>query len=174
MEEKPEEAIQLINFLNSQSREVLEQKDIEDQTGTILEIKRVLTKKNLMLNLERRCQSIEEDIDEFMIKYNILTDKGLPNLLFINDKLMKHEHYIEILHKQSRSQASSSTVKALPTRKVLYDGLEKLFYIEHEVKHLFTTQPNFAKHTEADEIYRKLIRMKIPNEEWWTYMLVIL
>lgn len=50
-------------------------------------------------------------------------------------------------------------MKALPTGKVLYDGLENLFYIEHEVKHLFTVQPNFL----ADEIYRKLIRMKIPN-----------
>lgn len=172
--EKPEEAIQLINFLNSQSREELEQKDIEDRTGTILEIKKVLAKKNLMLNLERRCQSIQGHIDEFMIKYNILREKGLPNLLVINNKLMKHEDYIDILHQQARNQASSSAVKALPIGKVLYDGLENLFYIEHEVKHLFTTQPNFAKHIEADEIYRKLIRMKLPQEEWWTDMLEVL
>jgi len=87
---------------------------------------------------------------------------------------MNHEDYIEKLPKQTKSQASSSTMKALPTGKVLYDGLENLFYIEHEVKHLFTVQPNFAKYTEAGEIYKKLIRMKIPNEEWWTIMTDIL
>jgi len=58
-------------------------------------------------------------------------------------------------------------VKALPIGKVLYDGLENLFYIEHEVKHLFTSQPSFAKYTKVDEVYRTLIRMKIPDNEWW-------
>jgi len=151
--------------LNSKSKHQLEQWDIEDRTATILEIKKVLIKKNLMLNLEKRCQSIQEDINDFMLKYDILRDKGLPSPLIINDKLMTHDDYSAKLHQQARNQASSSTVKALPTRKVLYDGLENILCIEHEVKPLFTVQPNFAKYTKADEIYKKLIRMKIPNEE---------
>ena len=52
-----------------------------------------------MLNLERICQSIQEDIDDFMLKYGILRDKGLPSPLVINDKLMSHDDYIEKLHK---------------------------------------------------------------------------
>jgi len=62
-----------------------------------------------------------------MLKYDILRNKGLPSPLVINDKLMTHDDYIEKLQKQARNQASSSTVKALPTGKVLYDGLEKYF-----------------------------------------------
>jgi len=72
--------------------------------------------------------------------------------MVINDKLMTQEDYNERLNKLTRSQASTSGVKSLPTGKVLYDGLENLFYIEHEVKHLFTSKPNFAKYTEDDEI----------------------
>jgi len=121
-----------------------------------------------MLNLEKKWQSIQADIDSFMLKYGILREKGLPSPLVIHDKLMTQEDYIERLHKQSRSQASSSGVKALPTGKVLYDGLENLFYIEHEIKHLFTSKPNFSKYTEANEVYRKMIRIKLPNSEWWT------
>jgi len=52
-----------------------------------------------MLNLERRCPSIREDIDDFMLKYGILRDKGLPSPMVINDKLMTHEDYVEKLHK---------------------------------------------------------------------------
>ena len=98
-----------------------------------------------MLNLEKRCQSIQADIDKFMLKYGILREKGLPSPLVIHDKLMKKEDYIKILNKQSKSQASSLGVKALPTGKVLYDDMENLFYIEHEVKHLFIDRPNFLK-----------------------------
>jgi len=172
--DKPEEANKLIDFLNSRNKYQLDALEIEDRTTTILEIKKVLTKRNLMLNLEKRCQSIQIDIDDFTLKYGILREKSLPSPLVINDKLMTHDDYIERLNKQARSQANSSTVKGLPTRKVLYDGLENLFYIEHEVKYLFTNRPNLVKYTEANEVYRKMIRMKIPNNEWWTSMIDIL
>lgn len=87
--------------------------------------------------------------------------------MVIHDKLMTHEDYIEILNKLARNQASTSGVKSLPTGKVLYVGLENLFYIEHEVKHLFTRKPNFSKYIEVGEIYKKMIRMKLPDNEWW-------
>lgn len=41
---KPEEAIKLINFLNSRNMHHLEHLNIEDRSGTILEIKKLLTK----------------------------------------------------------------------------------------------------------------------------------
>jgi len=103
-----------------------------------------------------------------MIKYDILSEKGLPSPMVIHDKLMTQEDYIERLNKLARNRASTSRVKSLPTGKVLYDGLKNLFYIEHEVRHLFIIKPNFSKYTEADEIYRKMIRMKLPDCEWWT------
>lgn len=52
---KPEEAIRLIKFLNSRNKYQLEQLNIEDRTGTILEIKKVLTKRTLMQKLEHTC-----------------------------------------------------------------------------------------------------------------------
>jgi len=165
--DKPEEANQLIEFLNSRNKYQLDELEIEDRIGTIIEIKKVPTKRNLMLNLEKRCQSIQTDIDIFMTKFGILREKGLPSPIVIHDKLMTQDDYIERLNKLATSQASTLGVKALPTRKVLYDSLENIFFIEHEVKHLFVNRPNFSKYTEADEIYRKIIRIKLPAIEWW-------
>jgi len=42
--------------------------------------------------------------------------------------------------------------------------LENLFFLEHEVKHLFITKPNFAKYIEADEIYRRIMNVKLPDD----------
>ena len=55
--------------------------------------------------------------------------------------------------------------QSLPTGKVLYDTLENLFFLEHEVKNLFVTKPNFDKCTEADEIYRRMLKVKLPEDE---------
>ncbi len=91
---------------------------------------------------------------------------------------MKHIDYVDKLNKYAGNQASLSSsaawVKALPTGRVLYDSLENLFYIEHEVKHLFTMHPNFFRYIETDETLKKLQRHKLPEQEWWAYMLEIL
>jgi hypothetical protein len=52
--EIPTEANEIIRFLNSKTREELEDLKIEDRTKTILEVNRVLTKRGLMLQLEEK------------------------------------------------------------------------------------------------------------------------
>jgi len=61
-------------------------------------------------------------------------------------------------------------MKGILIRKVLYQTFENLFYLQHEVKHLFINNPTFAKYTKADEIYRKMINIQLPNEEIWGKM----
>ena len=46
-----------------------------------------------MTQLEDKCQTIELAIIRFMVKFDVLRQKGLPNPLVINDRLMKHEDY---------------------------------------------------------------------------------
>ena len=130
-----------------------------------------------MQNLEKRCQNIQEEINDFMEKFGILQRKVLPSPLFINDKLMRHIDYVDKLAQyadnRASSSASASAPKALPTGRVLYNSLENLFYVEHEIKHLFPVQPNFFKYTEADEIFKKLQRTRKPKEKWWIDMIEI-
>ena len=46
-----------------------------------------------MIKLEEKCQNMEISITRFMIKFDVLRKKGLPNPLVINDRLMKHDDY---------------------------------------------------------------------------------
>ena len=87
--------------------------------------------------------------------------------MVINDKRMIQSDYVDRLEKLSIEQTSTLGIKALPIGKVLYDTLENLFFLEHEVKHLFVTKPIFSQYTEADEIYRKIINIQLPDEESW-------
>jgi hypothetical protein len=57
--EMPTEANEIIKFLNSKTKEELEDLKVEDRMETILEVKRVLTKRGLMLQLEEKAQNIE-------------------------------------------------------------------------------------------------------------------
>ena len=68
----PEEATRIIQFLNSKNNYELQDLDIADNIGTILEVKKVLTKRNLMMNLEDKCQTMELAIGRFMVKFDAL------------------------------------------------------------------------------------------------------
>lgn len=97
-----------------------------------------------MLNSEEKCHNMQVAIDRFMAKFQILMQKGLPSPMVINDKLMTQMDYGNRLRQLAKEQASTSSIKALPTGKVLYNTFENLFFLEHEIKHLFLTKPNFA------------------------------
>ena len=130
-----------------------------------------------MQNLERRCSDMQEEINVFRKRFDILLNKGFPSPLLSEDKLMDLESYVEKLDKHANNHASTSTsssTTALPTGKSLHDRLENLFYLEHEVKHLFPVQLTFFRYTETDETLRKLQRTRILEDKWWEELLELL
>lgn len=73
--DKPIEATNLIKYLNSKNRYELEELEIEDRIETILEIKKVLTKRNLMLQLEKKCHVLENSVQRFFNKFEVLSKR---------------------------------------------------------------------------------------------------
>jgi hypothetical protein len=68
----PIEAVEIIKFLNSKTREELEELKIENRTYTIHEVKRVLTKRGLMLQLEEKVQTMDAGVQRFFSKIKTL------------------------------------------------------------------------------------------------------
>jgi hypothetical protein len=91
--EIPLAADEIIKFLNSKTKEELEDLEVEDITKTILEVKRVLTKRGLMLQLEEKSQNMDIGVQIFFNNLEALQEKGLPGLLVLNDKLMTLSDY---------------------------------------------------------------------------------
>lgn len=67
------------------------------------------------MNLEDKCKTMELAIGRFMVKFDILRQKGLPNPLMINDILMPQEDYNRKIREVARDQANNSSMKGMPT-----------------------------------------------------------
>ena len=167
MADKPDQAVRLINFLNNKNRQELEELKITDTTVTILEIRKVTTKKNLMRQPEEKCEGMNTAITRFMVKFTSLRQKGPPDIMVINDKLMPQNDYDKKIREFAKEQVNKPTGQGIPTRKVLLKSFEELFYLQHEIKHLFVIKPTFATYTKADENFRKLKNIQIPKKEDW-------
>lgn len=158
----------IIKILNSRNRYDLEELGVADRTKNILHVKKVLTKKNLSLQLEEKCQNLELTLNRFFNRIEPLNQKRLPSLFVINDKLMAREHYIKKLQGIAMDATNLSNIKGSITGKALLEAINNQIYIEHEVKHVFVVKPTFQKYSEADEIHRSLIKIKVPDEEAWS------
>ena len=128
---------------------------------------KITTKKNLMRQLEEKCENMNTAITRFMVKFKNLRQKGLPNIMVINDKLMSQNDYDNKIREFSKEQVNKPQGQGIPTGKVLLKSFEDLFYLQHEIRHLFVIKPNFSRYTEADENFRKLKKIKIPKNEDW-------
>ena len=68
---------------------------------------------------------------------------------------MRQEDYDKKIREVAKENSNNSSLKGIPTGKILYHTFENLFYLQHEVNHLFINKPTFSKYTEADEIYKR-------------------
>ena len=62
----------------------------------------------------------------------------------------------------ARSSIKVSGLKGSMTTKAFLETMSNDFYVQNEVKHIFTMKPTFAKYTEVDEIYCKVTKLTIP------------
>jgi hypothetical protein len=149
----PSQANEIIKFLNFKTREELEELKIEDRTKTILEVKRVLTKRVLMLQLEEKVQVMDLGVQRFFSKIEALQKKGLLGLKVINDKLMTLTNYKKRLADVAKDSSKFLGIQGSITNKAFLDALQLDINIQHEIRYIFITKPTFAKYTEMDEVY---------------------
>jgi hypothetical protein len=163
----PAQANEIIRFLNSKTREELEELKIEDRTETILEVKRVLTKRGLMLQLEEKIQVMDQGVQKFFHKIDALHRKGLPDMKVINDKLMTLPDYKKRLIEVSKDSSKFAGIQGSITGRAFMDALQLDISIQHEIKHIFVIKPTFSKYTDMDEVYRRLLKITVPGHIRW-------
>jgi hypothetical protein len=165
--DRPTQANDIIKFLNSKTREELEELKIEDRTKTILEVKRILTKKGLMLQLEENVQSMEQGVQRFFNKIEALQKKGLPGLKVINDRLMTLPDYKKRLAEVSKDSSKFAGIQGSITEKAFMDALQLDISIQHEIRYIFITKPTFVKYTEMDQVYQRLLKVTVSSHLRW-------
>lgn len=104
----PEIANRMIQVLNNRTGLQLAGMGIRDRTDTILLIKRVLTLRNYVQTLDRKCQEMQTEVNEFIAKITALHNGGLPSLVTSARRLLSHEHYANRVNNYATNQITAS------------------------------------------------------------------
>jgi hypothetical protein len=165
--EMPTESNEIIRFLNSKTREDMEDLKNEYRMETILEDKTVMTKRGLMLQLEDKFQNIDVGFQGFFSKINALQKNGIPGLLVLNDKMMTLSDYKKKISTVAKDSSKFLGIQGSIIGKSFLETLQLDLNIQHEIKYIFITRPTFAKYTKMHEIYRRLLKVTIPSQHRW-------
>jgi len=118
--------------------------EVDDRIEIGLEVKKLLTKKNFVLELTKKCHTLEVTFNMFSTRIEALNKKCLPSLIMINDKLMTMEDYMKKLQDIAKDIAKSSHIKGTMTRRECYQAISNMSFIQHGIKHIFIVKPTFA------------------------------
>ena len=67
----------------------------------------------------------------------------------------------------AKDTAKSSHIKGDVTGISFYEAISNMSFVQHEIKHIFVVKPTFTQYTKVDDIYHKVNKIIIPDEEWW-------
>jgi hypothetical protein len=118
-----------------------------------------------MLQLEEKAQLMDIGVQRFFSKIEVLHKKGLLGLLVINDKLITLSDYKQKINTVAKDGSEFVGIQGSITSKDFLETLQLDLSIQHEIKHIFITNPTFSKYIEMDEIYRKLLKVSIPSKK---------
>jgi hypothetical protein len=104
-------------------------------------------------------------VQRFFNKMDILHKKGLPGLLVINGKLITLSDYKQKIITVEKDGSKFVGIQGNITGKEFLETLKLDLNIQHEIKHIFITNPTFAKYTEMDEVYCRLLKIIIPSQK---------
>jgi hypothetical protein len=120
-----------------------------------------------MLQLEEKAQNMDVRVQKFFSKVDVLQKKGLLGLLVLNDKLMTLSDYKQKISMVAKDNSKFSGIQGSITGKEFLETLQLDLNIQHEIKHIFIIKPTFTKYTEMDEVYHRLLKVTIPNQQRW-------
>lgn len=80
---------------------------------------------------------------------------------------MNREDYKKKRQEISKDTAKSSHIKGAMTGRVFYEATNNMSFTQHEIRHISVVKPTFAQYTEVDEIYHKVTKISILDEEQW-------
>ena len=68
-----------------------------------------------MRQLEEKCEGMNTAITRFMVKFTNLRQKGLPDIMVINDKLMPQNYYDKKIREHAKEQVNKPIGQGIPT-----------------------------------------------------------
>ena len=134
---KPQIVKNVIKFINSISWNELKSLGVLNQRSIIIEVSKVLVKKNLVQKSQDKCDKILQDNGLFMNRYKKLVNLGLKSCWDKNVDLIPFETYEEMLILEKNNTTKFNDLEGTLKGKYIVDQLKDDIELLWSTKLLF-------------------------------------
>ena len=132
-----EKAQSIINFLKFSSNEALQAFKVNDRNQTIMFVKRVIHKDELIKKVHNRTEALQKEIKEVYSLFKPLIEKGLPHFWEVENRLLKKEQYEDLIFHKRNDHSNFEDLEGNLRGEVIVaklGGLFDLLNMERRVK----------------------------------------
>ena len=169
MGDKPFQAQNAINFLNSRTKTQLHFAGIKDKVDLIAQARKYIIKDRLLKDMTAKANYLLRRVEDFKIIFKDIFEQGLSNFwdehgLFIP----RNDYQAKLLEKRndiSNINQSISNIKG----KDIFDILEKDFYLLYMMRQIVNGLPpvTYSFYSELDAINREMLAVSSPTNPIW-------
>ena len=125
--EPVEKALSVINFLKFSSDEALQAFKVTDRYQTIILVKRVINKNELIRKMHNRTEPLQKEIKEIYTIFKPLIEKGLPHFWDLENRLLKKEQYEDLIVSKRNDHSNFEDLEGNLRGEVLVAKLGDVF-----------------------------------------------
>lgn len=169
MRDKPLQAYNVINYLNSRTKSQLHFVGIQDRADLIAQARKYIIKDRLVKDMSTKANFLLCRVEYFKIIFKDMFSEGLPN--FWNEQgicIPKSEYQLKLLEKMN----DTSTIDQLTTNikgHDIFEVIEKYFCLLHMTRQIIDGLPplTYVFYSEQDAVSREMLAVSFPANPTW-------
>lgn len=172
--DKPLQAQNAINFLNSRTKTQLHFAGIEDRADLIAQARKYIIKDRLLKDMSAKANYLLRRVDDFKIIFKDVFEQGLPNfwneqVLFLSDT----EYQVKFLEKRNDLFDINQLTVGIKGQDI-FDILENDFYLLFMMRQTINglLPVTYSFYSELDAISREMLAMSFPANPTWQRILM--
>ena len=165
--DKPQVANKIIRVLNSKTKEELNQIGVKDRTSTIMYFEKVLTKRNLIQQVQSKVVHLQINVQWYKMNYKNMVEVGLPEYYSKKGNFLSLPDYQQLLISARENVNKFKGVTGILKGQTIFYLLDDDFFLLWHLRNLFQTTPTYEACTEMEKDYIRLTSCKYTsNQEW--------
>lgn len=159
--EPVEKAHNVINFLKFSSDEALQAFKVDDRYQTIILLKRVIDKYELIRKVHNRTEALQKEINEIYAIFKPLIEKGLPYFWDTENKLLNKEQYEDLIVSKRNDHSNFEDLEGNLRGEVLVAKLGGVFDLLNMARRIKLPNP-----IDEDYINIEILAIQMKEVVW--------
>ena len=158
-----EKAQMIMNFLKFSSDEALHAFKVNERFQTLMLVKRVIDKDEMIRKVKNRSEALQKEIKEIYSLFKPLIEKGMPYFWDVDNRLLKKEEYNDLLVNKKNDHTNFEDLEGNLRGEVIVVKLGDLFDLLNMARRIKFPKPVVEDYINLELLALQMMEIVLPT-----------